>query len=743
MTLAIMQGFETQRDLSDFILQGGSTPIIPAYRPAFGPSISALSGTALRPIGTTISQLYTAGIAGSASDRSVGYINTGITVNQAWTAGGITLGFGARYNGGVTASYGSGSATNCNQACFDGTKYWAIQLVGSTYSVASSPDMTNWTVTATQPTTLGSASSIFALGGGIIGVYGSTAASTSYTVYYTNNAGVSWSNYSLGTITSAVSDGVGIATGNSSFPHAVYSFAATGSLYVGTVGTSMTSVATFSAASQTTVARPKITSGLITFIAANSSSGTIFSATASNASLNTAAAWTTATFTTVTSPTDLTYNPTSNTWVISSSLGIHSFPNTGSAGNPVAPSGALTLTARYSTVGIQNVFWNGTQLVGVGLQGHIITSPDGLTWTEAGGHILPVGTASTDWRSAIYDGTQYVIFSDQTNGVVATTTDGVTNYQVKYVQEGAETAIGSPLTSVFPCGLIAATTAPSATTGQFSLSSGTENIFGYQVSANNSNTRVITLGYMTFNAGSAQTGGTLLTLPALSAVPGSYHYFELTYTKVAATANTFTLSISVDGVAYGTTTSLPIMPSTDTTSLFLISFQRNGAFTGFDDIYVTLNDGIAGTLQGPQGPVNIVAARPTTDVSDQWVKNGTAASNSLSVNQPAFSSQTANFVSSNNAGDKDVYGIPSNAIPAGYIVQAVSAEAVFTRTSTSAPSVDVGISSGGTESDSTPISLTTNNPTFVSKYFQTNPNGNVTWTVAAASAIEPVLNHTV
>jgi hypothetical protein len=39
--------------------------------------------------------------------------------------------------------------------------------------------------------------------------------------------------------------------------------------------------------------------------------------------------------------------------------------------------------------------------------------------------------------------------------------------------------------------------------------------------------------------------------------------------------------------------------------------------------------------------------------------------------------------------------------------------------------------------------LTTTNPTFVSKYFQTNPNGSVTWTVAAASAIEPVLNHTV
>jgi hypothetical protein len=716
MTLKYMQGFETMRDDTDYLLQGWTR--VSGPRSSFVPSISAVAGTSMHTLGTFTASAVAPGAAGATDP---GYFNTGVTVNQAWLAGGFSFGAFAKVNGGVAAAYGSGSAINCNQACFDGTKYWAIQYNAGAYNVATSPDLINWTVTTAQPTALGAASSIFALGGGIIGVYGSTAASTSYTVYYTNNAGTSWSNYSLGTITSAVSDGVGISTGNSSFPHAVYSFAATGSLYVGTVGVSMASVATSSAASQNTVARPKITSGLITFIAANSSSGTIFSATASNASLNTAGAWTTATFTTVTSPTDLAYNPTSNTWVISSSLGIHSFPNAGAAGTPLAPSGALTLTPRYSTVGIQNVFWNGTQLVGIGLQGHIITSPDGVVWTEQGQHLIPVGTSGYDWRCSINDGTRYVLFSDATNGIVATTPDLVTNYQAQYVMESAR-ASASNNYGIF--GLYSGT-APSST-GLWTV---TANSFGYNASVPSGGSMTVTMSatvtnYATFTVSTATT---------LS------HYYEMVFTPVAGTANTFSVNVYVDGTLVQSYASVPMAASTsDTTSLLIISLDRRGAFTAYDDMYFNVQDGVG--LSGQLGPINIIARRPTTDVQDQWVKTGSAASNALSVNQPALSSQSTNYVTSANAGDKDIY-TSNTTIPAGYVAKAVQLEAMVARTSSTVATVNIGLISGTTEVDSANVALGANTATYVAQVYQMDPNGNKAWTNAAVVAAEMVANH--
>ena len=83
----------------------------------------------------------------------------------------------------------------------------------------------------------------------------------------------------------------------------------------------------------------------------------------------------------------------------------------------------------------------------------------------------------------------------------------------------------------------------------------------------------------------------------------------------------------------------------------------------------------------------------------------------------------------------------ANPIPANYVVKAVGVEAVFTRTSTSAPTVNVGINSGCTEADAANVTLNSSNATLTTGVFQKNPNGNVAWTPATAAAIQTVLNH--
>jgi hypothetical protein len=178
--------------------------------------------------------------------------------------------------------------------------------------------------------------------------------------------------------------------------------------------------------------------------------------------------------------------------------------------------------------------------------------------------------------------------------------------------------------------------------------------------------------------------------------------------------------------------------TTDTTSLLIIVLSRRNDFVGYDDMYFTVQDGTG--VVGPLGPVNIITSPPTTDVSDQWVKTGSAASNSLSVNQPAFSSQSANYVSSANAGDKDVYS-SANTLPAGYTVKAVQVEAYFTKTSTSSPTANVGIVSGGSESDSANVTASGTSAVYVSQIANLNPNGNAVWNNAAAIAAEIALNH--
>jgi hypothetical protein len=729
MTLKYMQGFESMRDDTDLRAQNWIAGPV-KLQSGFSPSVTGVAGTSMRLIGAGSASTIA---AGAASAPDIGYYNTGITVNQAWTSGGFTFGFNAKFNSGNSISYGAGSTANPMGCCFDGTRYWAIQSIAGVYTVAFSTNLQTWTTTTSQPSGgLDSSASIAYMGAGVVAVVRVTGTTNLLTVYYTNNLGVSWSSQVLATSSSSTTIiGSATGTGNSAFPHAVLigTNGASGSncgIYVGTLGGTMTLVSALTGINAAN--KPHIVGGLLVFPVYSSADGNSYvaSATASNSALNTTGAWSLANLGSGNGAIlDIAYSPSSNNWVFTSTTGLGSFANSGSAGNPVAPTGTISPVKRYSTAGMLSVWWTGTQFMAHGQSGHIVTSPDGVTWTESGGHLLPVGTSGTDWRSSLYDGSKYVIFSDATNGVVATTPDGVTNYQAQYIADGTENR-----NTTNACGATAVLsgTAP-ASTGLWTSNS---NIAGFNIGAVSSNARTLSLYYGTGAASAAVSGSVSTT--------SLNHYYEIQAVSTA-TANTFLLSLYVDGVLLcaDPTGRLQGSATTDTTSLMILAMARTASFTAFDDIYFTLRDGSG--LSGTLGPVNIVAETPATDVSTQWVKNGTATSNSLSAGSAALSLTPSNYVSSANAGDKDVYGTTTGVIPATFNVRAVQVEGYFSKTGSGTFVANVGLVSGGTESDGANQSITGTTPTYTSQIYEKNPNGNVSWTNTTAEAANTVLNH--
>jgi hypothetical protein len=744
MTLKYMQGFETCRDDSDARAQGlMKPPGTGTLQTGYTASTTGVVGTSLRLVGAGST---TAALPGVANTPDIGFINTGVTVNQAWLAGGFTLGFSGRFNSGTSASYGSTVANNSNGICFDGTKYWAIRAVGSTYNVCTSPDLQNWTATTAQPgTATGTGTTISYLGGGVVAV---CPVAASALVYTTSNNGASWTSTTVATsatVSFSVSAG---STGNASYPHYVICCGTptSGTPYplmlvsVGTLGGTMTPVysnsystataGTSFAGSCKTIGSLIVCSGWIG--TGNNGAFSVISM-APSASAGTTASWTTATSSGYPNSTlpvinDIIFCPASNVYLLATSTGISTMPNgAGTAGVPnQVAAGAYTLTSRYSTVGMQRVFLSGSTYVGIGLQGHIVTSPDGITWTESGGHLLPVGVSGCDWRSAIYDGSRYVLCSDATTGMIATTPDFLTNYQAQYVMDPAETA-PSPNNAYYYPGLIC-TTAPVANATAFTAGT---NMVCVAVNAASGGTRTVGLSYATASYETQQ--------PAVSVSPLT-HYYEIVGTSSSGTTNGFVLSLYIDGLLAATgTATRQITSQTDPTYYFVITLGRGSRFTAIDDVYFTLNDGNG--LVGPIGVINIVAQRPETDIQAQWVKTGSAASNSASVNQSSLSSQSSNYVSSSNAGDKDIYGT-ADVLPSGYTPKAIMTEAFFTKTSTTAPTVSLGTLSGSTEVDGTGVNITGATATYVNQILERDPNGNAAWTAYGVNSAKFVLNHT-
>lgn len=675
----------------------------------------------------------------------MGILQYGYTVQQAWNAGGITLGFGAKLNSNVpyyvSASYGIGCG-------FDGTRYWGFRRTAAT-NISTSPDLINWTDTPAQ------------ISGAVAMMYSPTSHvplvtsnlnTTTTALNYTTNNGASWTSVTLPVTPSSVASTAMCPadTGNSAFPHVVPVVSNTGSGFQGIlyaiVGNATTGsfTLTLNRGGSTQAINAVLTSGRLL----GGSSGVVsvfyagygLMAVAANSALNTAGAWSsfsvTAAAWTAPGPSgdyilDMAFLPAANRYIFATSRGLMFAANPGGTpGTPSPLSGTVTMTLAQSTTATlpTQLILVGSTMFAVTTGGAVYSTTDGVTWTLTGTPLTNLSGGG--YVNYLYDGSKYVLFTTSSTGIIATTPDMVTNWQAMNVYEAGD-ATATGLTGGVGSGLIVSQSGAPAANGQFTpatTNGGFLHLFVTGASGGNRQWGIL----------NSVANNSAFVSGSLSATTNLYHYFEIRYVKNIAATNQFDVYIYVDGVQVGSKFTYQFTQTTDTTGLFLIGFQRSGCFTAIDDIYVTLEDGTG--LSGNLGQINIVAQRPTADVQAQWVPTGGTGTNASAVNQSALSSMSSKNVASSNSGDVDVYS-SSDTIPAGYSARAQLVETYFTKTSTTAPVVSVGLRSAAAETDSAQITVSGTTPTYASVLSDIDPNGNKAWSTNSIKASQFVLNH--
>jgi hypothetical protein len=733
---------------------------------------------------------------GGPSVFSTGVINTGITINQAWRAGGFSFGFTGQWNTKQEYSYAEGTIVsagaslngstlfNNGQGCFDGTLYWAIRrdYLAGTYVLANSPDLINWTVAAVQPpVAVTKEQSLSSPSPGMIALVHTVPDTSnnqvSPTVYYWS--GTSWTATKVDTSVPSSTAGAGTqvfgyvaATGNATYPHVMYyGYNTTNSngltvLMVGNLTTGMTRVATLggSGAGWTNaVCQIKVIDGVICVLP-----GRIYQAVALwtarvTDAINTTAAWSATLITTGnTALTDVDYHRASGQWVFSGIGGVYTSPAAGGAGSAIAPVGvpatnvlsgfsaptAIATTVRTNVVSTTNIrvvnnvvyaFAGGMNGSSTAARGSILVSTDGVTYTPiqkiipTGLH--PISNQCYDWRCVIWTGTQYVMFT------AGTGTSGV-NVHANFVitspdlSGNFETKYISDTAEIVPgtnYGCTGLTFATGApNNGVYTLVSNTPFLGFYSSGPTTANPPTRNVGLVSSTSGWYFGSG--ITVPATGLISVEW------VAKATANSNQFTVDLYLNGIKQFTGSPITIGQSSgDTTSLILIQFERFARLTSFDDVTFTLLDGQG--LQGPLGAINIIAERPSIDVQAQWIPTETGSNaNANSVRQPAMSSTSSKFVSSATTGDTDIYGT-TDVIPAGYTAKAMVLEGYITQTSTTSAQVELGIKSGSTTSGKTVTTVTQNTPIFVSQVFDKDPATGAAWTATAIQNSQFSLKH--
>jgi len=538
-----MQGFETCRDDSDVRGQGWLASPTSDYM-GFPGAKTSVGAVGFKQFAVASAAANVVGVAGAADP---GYYNTGITVNQAWTAGGFTMGAAATfYNGSAGAMIGSwtGATQYTNQIVFDGTLYWSIQT-SPTVQVVTSSDLINWTACPAQPTGLhaSAGNSVSYVGGGMVVVVASAAATVALS--YTTNNGTSWTQQSYGTSGAGNIYGAACATGNATYPHCVAinssATAAANGVYVGTIGGTMTQVTTGSYAATGLLSRPKVINGYIICTLGNNG---VYSAQASNGSLNTAGAWTKWTYTGQ-NLTDVQYFQAANLWIVSGyQAGVVSLPNTGGVGTPVPPTTASGTSIYANPVyGMMVSSTNLTLLPASTTTGNVsmVTSTSGANGSFTNvSHILPyLGATINGFREAYYDGSKYIVpswASAASNAqVICTTDDGVNNWQTKYMTDVTPSTTGG----FSGLGVTSATAAPTTGTAWTQVG-GTAWLNCSTPSGGNSTISLYTAVSNTANLTATQPTAVLT------------HTYEVRAVS-AGTANSFNISFYIDGNIQGTT----------------------------------------------------------------------------------------------------------------------------------------------------------------------------------------------
>jgi hypothetical protein len=761
MTALFMEGFENVIDNIDLIARGWH---MGAYAGTNGqnamtvPSRTGTPGKGLMLKGP----YYSASLTYLPLSLTIdfGMMDTGIGINSLWKSGGFAVGMNGTFN---KASQVQVAANGNFQIVYDGaTYYWAIVEVGSTYEVAYSPDLINWTTTTSQPANIAADSTITVVGSGatatvIVGTQFTSAVSD---FCYTTNQGITWTAVAPSSVTPKMI----VATGNSATPYVMFgSGASTNAPYTMTsISATPTAVsgASFGATGSYNGGIAKIVAGYACFMPLVSSGSFSTPSTISStwwfcstaANMAASASYTSASTIASKQMNDITFF--NNTWITVGYGGVFTAPNPGTSSNILPPTAAWANPVNTGTVILFSVASSSTMCVAVGIDSAtttipaIYTSPDGVNWTKTNRFTFE-GAAATNsmcFMNVIWTGTQFVMTGGLNSNVIATSPDGIAWTGVYYpdytevAQTTCASAFGIYSGAVAAGQYGAGGQGAAGTFTPWSTSASIQCGFGFYASAPASGARTVQAIAI---PGGTQTATVATITGASESVSTSTlsHYYEIIATATGTT-NAFTFQFAIDGVILpGTSAAWGFAAATDTTGVahLVINLPRSGNWTVLDDIYVTnfTNDG-SGNV-GQLGVTNVLPWVTSGDVSDQWTRSGSQSTDAACVAGPYSNSE--GYVYATAVGAKDTYQM-SASVPAGFKVRAVQAEGYFAKNGSTGANASVGIVSGSTELDSSAVSATTSTAVFASVLASVDPNTGTAWTNTGAAAAEIAINKT-
>lgn len=754
MSVLLVEGFETSADQPDIYKRGLVTP-----------SVTSISGCGVLPIpsrsgsagtGLLLRGPYSTSTAlpcSATATPDFGLLSLGQSVNSLWNAGGFAVGFNASFNSLNTLQIAPAYA---HQLCYDGSvNYWAIALNGSTYCVAYSPDLKNWTVTATQPGYIGVNSSIAVVGSGASAtvLVSSSLVSVSEISYYSTNLGVTWTAATQAVTSSNFAMG---PTGNATTPYISVSYSSGWHVYP---------YASISGAGGAALSAPmlvtgvtygnsmvKIVSGVIVIMGTNTpgewtypETGTsYFSSCLSTNNPATPANWSAVTAGCPTQISDVTYF--NNLWLAVGGNGIYTSPQLGTVSAIQGPAGPWTQV--YSGPILGSVATNGTIAVAVGTDnvntalGAVYTSTNGTTWTKVNRFVLNTTSVNNgSWIPTVYwDGSRFILAGGLTNNFIATSPDGLA-WNVVYATEYAETT-GTASTSFL--GVYSGTQNPA--TGVFTpwgVAAGNTAAVGMVSSAVASSTRTVTASSVT--AGAYLSSGSTFNATAVGAALGQQppstlsHYYELVFTAAPGTPNLFNVAWAIDNALLPVFGQYQLAASTDTTGTAqaFLNLPRNGQFTVIDDIYLT---NFSGAYHNSRlGVQRIYPLQPNSDQLDQMSTTISGTTNSNTVN--AALSNAEGYVYSTATTAQDVYGTTNTMPGSGVTPNAVVVEGFLTALNSAAGTGAIGLQSSGVKTLGNTVGTNTN-PSRAVLLQETDPNTNAPWTIAAVNAVDIVVAKT-
>lgn len=740
MTLRYMQGFESIRTASDLIIQGISNTV---GLNAFTKPSTRMSGT--RSLVLENSYSGSGDISPSYAGTSSFQMNTGLTINNLWQAGGFAFGAAAKLRDTSTQYYvGSvvpeaSNVTTKNKMVWDGSKYWAIMrattnaggTAGTSTVIGTSTDLITWTILANQPTSASGYHYAIAYINNLIVV---SCYQGAY-AYLNPATDTTWSTGNMG-----VSSPAAVGTSNIVYINGMY--------YGITSGTS-----TYGQIKQSSTLNTTSWSYVGNYISENASTTTatlVVDTYGQNLfCFHTNTASTSTSRTTLQSYTwdqlGTSVAPTLNIAISGgANVGIVSLAISPTNGNKVAISNAGVIY--YAVYGASS--WT---TIPAATSGIVANNSNSVAYDATNDRFVITGgsTATGFFVSYSTDGTGSAwtttkLFSTSTgNALQATTLEFINSkligggHQVtEFVFNPVNNTYGGTVkykTQVLTASSSSGTAARASRLGVAAInSSGRQSYVGISGGGSGISGGSAPLYLSTENIVTSST-----TMPNISidaTVP--WHYFTFVFTATT-TANTFDLQILVDGVPSSLTASgVALAGATDTTSTlyWTVPFRDFNVsilptLVEFDDIYLLDNSGSVNN--SPLPDAHIIAYRPTSDVQAQWTS-------STSSNYGAVSGSSANTavgaVSSSTAGAKDIYGTTNSFDISQYSVKAVMVDSVMKNTSLNSSTANVGILSNSVEVNSSDVTLSNGTLTYVSKIQETDPNTNSTWTKTAAQA---------